>query len=101
MSTTAPLHQEVTWNEATDGYIGPKVPQTTALLHSDSDDGIDPISYEVIRHALWNVNIEHGETILKVFLRGVEIPQALLSHILSLDRLPDFCKLRADLFHLA
>lgn len=54
------------WNSATDGYIGPPEPQTITPLHEDADDGIDPISYEVIRHTLWNINIEHGETILKV-----------------------------------
>lgn len=56
----------VVWNEATDGYIGPAVPNTSAPLHQEIDEGIDPISYEVIRHTLWNINIEHGETILKV-----------------------------------
>jgi N-methylhydantoinase B len=75
MSATDQL-APVEWNEVTDGYIGPKDPQTTAPLHRDSDDGIDPISYEVIRHTLWNINIEHGETILKVS----GSPVALYSH---------------------
>ncbi len=56
----------VEWNEATDGYIGPAEPKTTAPLHREFEGGIDPITYEVIRHTLWNINIEHGETILKV-----------------------------------
>ena len=75
MSATDQL-APVEWNEVTDGYIGPKDPRTTAPLHRDSDDGIDPISYEVIRHTLWNINIEHGETILKVS----GSPVALYSH---------------------
>jgi N-methylhydantoinase B len=75
MSATDQL-AAVEWNEKTDGYIGPKDPTTTAPLHRDSDDGIDPISYEVIRHTLWNINIEHGETILKVS----GSPVALYSH---------------------
>ena len=75
MSATDQL-AAVEWNEKTDGYIGPKDPKTTAPLHRDSDDGIDPISYEVIRHTLWNINIEHGETILKVS----GSPVALYSH---------------------
>lgn len=65
MSTTED-RAAIEWNEATDGYIGPVEPQTTAPLHRDFDSGLDPISYEVIRHNLWNINIEHGETILKV-----------------------------------
>ncbi len=76
MSAIEQLSPAIEWNEATDGYIGPKDRQTTAPLHRDSDDGIDPISYEVIRHTLWNINIEHGEAILKVS----GSPVALYSH---------------------
>jgi N-methylhydantoinase B len=64
------------WNEATDGYLGPAEISTSAPLHAEVDENVDPISYEVIRHALWNVNIEHGETILKVS----GSPVALYSH---------------------
>jgi N-methylhydantoinase B len=76
MSATDQLTPEIVWNEATDGYIGPKDPQTTAPLHRDAEAGIDAITYEVIRHTLWNINIEHGETILKVS----GSPVALYSH---------------------
>jgi N-methylhydantoinase B len=76
MSATEQLAPEIVWNEKTDGYIGPKDPRTTAPLHRDADSGIDAISYEVIRHTLWNINIEHGETILKVS----GSPVALYSH---------------------
>ncbi|MGB9182694.1 MAG: hydantoinase B/oxoprolinase family protein [Solirubrobacteraceae bacterium] len=64
------------WNEASDGYLAPQRISTTAPLHTESKLDIDPISYEVIRHALWNINIEHGETILKVS----GSPIALYSH---------------------
>lgn len=37
-----------------------------ALLHRDTSPQIDPITYEVIRHNLWNVNEEHAATIVKV-----------------------------------
>lgn len=66
----------VEWNPATDGYLGPANPETTAPLHRETDEGLDAISYEVIRHTLWNINIEHGETILKVS----GSPVALYSH---------------------
>lgn len=64
------------WNPVTDGYLGPEHVETTAPLHTERSDDVDAVSYEVIRHALWNVNIEHGETILKVS----GSPVALYSH---------------------
>jgi N-methylhydantoinase B len=35
-------------------------------LHRETDHEIDPITYEVIRHNLWNINEEHAATIVKV-----------------------------------
>src|SRR5215831_10582157 len=35
-------------------------------LHSRAKSSIDPVTYEVIRHAMWNVNVEHGNTIMKI-----------------------------------
>ncbi|MBX6382578.1 MAG: hydantoinase B/oxoprolinase family protein [Microbispora sp.] len=35
-------------------------------LHRETAEDVDPISYEVIRHNLWNINEEHGSTIVKV-----------------------------------
>lgn len=35
-------------------------------LQAAVDPDLDPITYEVIRHNLWNVNEEHGETIVRV-----------------------------------
>ncbi len=29
-------------------------------LHSAADDDVDPITFEVVRHSLWNTNQEHG-----------------------------------------
>jgi N-methylhydantoinase B len=76
MATTEQQVITADWNEATDGYLAPSVIETSAPLHSEIDKDIDPISFEVIRHALWNINIEHGETILKVS----GSPIALYSH---------------------
>lgn len=65
-----------TLNPIIDGYIPPDHVETTAQLHREAVEDVDPISYEVIRHALWNINIEHGQTILKVS----GSPVALYSH---------------------
>ncbi|HVW46341.1 MAG TPA: hydantoinase B/oxoprolinase family protein [Solirubrobacterales bacterium] len=35
-------------------------------FHDDVDDKVDPVNHEVLRHALWNVNVEHGNTIMKI-----------------------------------
>jgi len=50
------------------GYVPPKVLSISPKLklHRDADEHIDPITYEVIRHSLWNVNEEHGATIQRL-----------------------------------
>jgi N-methylhydantoinase B len=35
-------------------------------LHADSNSDIDPVTYEVIRHSLWQANQEHGVTIARM-----------------------------------
>ena len=50
------------------GYVPP---QTLSIapqlkLHRNAAGNIDPITYEVVRHALWHVNEEHGATIQRV-----------------------------------
>jgi N-methylhydantoinase B len=35
-------------------------------LHAETAEDLDPVTYEVIRHNLWNINEEHGSTIVKV-----------------------------------
>ena len=49
-------------------YIpGPTVPISPKLkLHTDYHEDIDPVTYEVIRHNLWNINEEHGATIQRL-----------------------------------
>jgi len=50
------------------GYVPPKHLKISATLklHRESAATIDPITYEVIRHSLWNVNEEHGATIQRL-----------------------------------
>jgi N-methylhydantoinase B len=64
MSTTA--DQQV-W----DGKVLPYIPSDvldidpSLQLHTDADTDIDPVTHEVLRHALWNVNVEHGQSIIR------------------------------------
>jgi N-methylhydantoinase B len=50
------------------GYVPPK--QLTISpklkLHGQWDSNNDPVTFEVIRHALWNINEEHGATIQRI-----------------------------------
>src|SRR4051812_11699925 len=49
-------------------YVPPKtVPIGSGLkLHRQWETDIDPVTYEVIRHNLWNINEEHGSTIQRI-----------------------------------
>lgn len=57
---------------AWDGRNYPYVPPSELAIHPDLrlheevQREIDPITYEVVRHAMWNVNVEHGNTIMKI-----------------------------------
>src|ERR1700719_1251865 len=50
------------------GYVPPKKLSISRKLKLQSKHvkSIDPITYEVVRHALWHVNEEHGATIQRV-----------------------------------
>lgn len=64
-------HTEQSRNEF-DGVKKGYVPARTVnispklQLHRDVATDIDPVTYEVIRHNLWNVNEEHGATIQRI-----------------------------------
>jgi N-methylhydantoinase B len=55
-----------------DGVNNPYVPPKELTispklrLHRDAGGDIDPVTFEVIRHHLWNVNEEHGATIQRL-----------------------------------
>ncbi|MBP8309078.1 MAG: hydantoinase B/oxoprolinase family protein [Burkholderiaceae bacterium] len=59
-------------NIAFDGVSYPYVPPARLnispklKLHNDWTPDVDPITYEVIRHNLWNINEEHGATIQRI-----------------------------------
>ena len=56
------------WDGVNNSYIpGPELKLPAGLdLHRETAADLDAITYEVLRHALWNVNDEHGVTIQKV-----------------------------------
>ena len=58
----------IAWDGITNSYIPPAELRLhpSVALHRDSAPDLDPITFEVLRHALWNVNDEHGVTIQKV-----------------------------------
>src|SRR5690242_13535294 len=49
-------------------YVPPKELKISPKLrlHRDFRDDFDPVTFEVIRHNLWNVNEEHGATIQRI-----------------------------------
>ena len=44
------------------GYVPPETLTISPKLklHRKAKSAIDPVTFEVVRHALWNVNEEHG-----------------------------------------
>jgi N-methylhydantoinase B len=48
---------------------------SSVVLSSQSNDDIDPITFEVIRHRLWTINIAHGEMVVRI--SGSPVFQAL------------------------
>jgi len=50
------------------GYVPPKHLRISEKLrlHTRASRDIDPVTFEVVRHALWNVNEEHGATIQRL-----------------------------------
>lgn len=55
-----------------DGRTYPYIPSKTLKidpklkLHTRAAEKIDPVTYEVVRHAMWNINVEHGNTIMRI-----------------------------------
>ncbi len=50
------------------GYVPPKELRVheSLKLHTRWDRELDPVTYEVVRHNLWNINEEHGATIQRI-----------------------------------
>jgi len=58
----------IQWDGRTYPYCPPsKLNIASGLrLHSKAARKLDPVTFEVVRHAMWNVNVEHGNTIMKI-----------------------------------
>jgi len=59
---------DVVFDGVTEPYIpGPELNISPKLkLHRTWDTDLDPVTYEVVRHNLWNINEEHGATIQRI-----------------------------------
>src|SRR5919112_38223 len=58
----------IRWDGRTCPYIPPDelTIHESVRLHDEADEQVDLVTHEVLRHALWNVNTEHGNTIMKI-----------------------------------
>ena len=58
----------ISWDGRTYPYIPPEelTIEGALELHRDADDKVDPVTHEVLRHALWNINTEHGNLIMRI-----------------------------------
>jgi N-methylhydantoinase B len=61
-------HSAIRWDGRTYPYIPDKELKVHPSLkrHSRAAEKVDPVTYEVVRHAMWNLNVEHGNTIMKI-----------------------------------
>ena len=59
---------DVDFNGVENPYVPPKVLRISPKLklHQRWDENVDPVTYEVIRHNLWQINEEHGATIQRL-----------------------------------
>lgn len=61
---------QIDWNGRTHSYR-PKPDWMTRIspnlqLHTDYDEDLDPVTFEVIRQKLWTINLAHGDTITRI-----------------------------------
>jgi len=59
---------DVDFNGVDQPYVPPEILNISdkLTLHQQWDTDIDPVTYEVIRHNLWQINEEHGATIQRI-----------------------------------
>ena len=70
MSTLA---TETVWDGSLRGYIPADPPRIDPLiaLHDERAGDVDPITYEVVRYALMNLNLEHADLIQRLSLSPI------------------------------
>ena len=59
---------DIQWDGTTYPYIPPEqlTIHESLALHTEAADRVDPVTHEVLRHALWNINVEHGNMIMRI-----------------------------------
>lgn len=65
--------ERILWDGVARGYIPPDVLNISnkLRLHKKSSKEVDPITYEVVRNNLLNINFEHGQTIQKLSISPI------------------------------
>src|SRR5271154_3928741 len=60
--------KDIVFDGVNNPYVPPRVLKISPKLklHRAASADIDPVTFEVIRHNLWNVNEEHGATIQRI-----------------------------------
>jgi N-methylhydantoinase B len=61
----------VAWDGVARGYVPPDPPTSLSIdpnlpLHETGSADVDPVTFEVIRYALLNANVEHGQTLQRL-----------------------------------
>lgn len=71
--TTSTASAAVAWNGIERGYVPDEPPRIDPAvpLHTAVDTDVDPVTHEVIRYALMNINLEHGELIQQLSLSPI------------------------------
>ncbi len=58
------MTDDIRFDGRTYPYVPPEAfPPTVEEILDSRNEAVDPTTFEVLRHALWNLNIEHGSTI--------------------------------------
>jgi N-methylhydantoinase B len=57
------------------GYVPPRslIVDPSLAFHTAVDADLDPVTYEVVRSKLWNLNLDHGDTIRRVSGSGIVV----------------------------
>jgi N-methylhydantoinase B len=64
---------DIAWDGVARGYVPPATLSIDPRLplHETGSAGVDPVTFEVIRYALLNANVEHGQTLQRLCVSPV------------------------------
>ena len=71
--SSAPEAPAVVWDGVKRGYIPGQTLSVPASLrlHTNASDDVDPVTFEVVRYSLMNINLEHGQTLQRLCVSPV------------------------------